>query len=72
MYAKEDATFEDVVEAAKKARLHDFIMSLSEGYDTFVFNDGCIVESGCHNELLDKGGLYYKLYNRDISTSEVF
>ncbi|MBE6049155.1 MAG: peptidase domain-containing ABC transporter [Clostridium sp.] len=30
-----------------------------------VMNDGEIVEAGTHNELLDKKGQYYKLYNTD-------
>ncbi|MBZ9603010.1 ABC transporter ATP-binding protein [Phyllobacterium chamaecytisi] len=33
-YHKSEATFEDVVEAAKAVGAHDFIMTLSEGYDT--------------------------------------
>lgn len=32
--AKEDATREEVMEAAKKAAIHDFILSLPQGYDT--------------------------------------
>lgn len=34
--AKKDATHEEVVEAAKAASLHDFIMSLEQGYETNV------------------------------------
>ncbi|MBD8941722.1 MAG: ABC transporter ATP-binding protein [Clostridiales bacterium] len=34
--AKKDATYEEVVEAAKAASLHDFIMSLEQGYETNV------------------------------------
>lgn len=147
LYAKSDASFEDVIEASKKARLHDFIMTLPDGYDTFVgdkgvqlsggekqriaiarvflknpsllildeatsaldyiteslvqeslneltknrtciivahrlstienankifvFNDKSIVESGTHDELLAKGGVYHKLYNRDSSELEI-
>ncbi len=33
-YAREDAAFEAIVEAAKSASAHDFIMSLPLGYDT--------------------------------------
>ena len=36
-YGKLNATHEEIVEAAKKANIHDFIMSLPEGYDTFVW-----------------------------------
>ena len=35
-YGRIDATDEEVVEAAKKANIHDFIMSLPDGYDTQV------------------------------------
>ena len=34
--AKLDATDEEIVEACKKASVHDFIMSLPQGYDTAV------------------------------------
>ena len=32
--ARRDATFEEIMEAAKKASIHDFILSLPEGYQT--------------------------------------
>ena len=35
-YGKIGATDEEIIEAAKKANIHDFIMSLPEGYDTEV------------------------------------
>ncbi len=37
---KEDATDEEVIEAAKKASCHDFIMSLEYGYDTLAGEAG--------------------------------
>ncbi len=33
-YGKPDASNEEIIEAAKKANIHDFIMSLPEGYET--------------------------------------
>ena len=36
--AKEDATNEEIIDACKKASIHDFIMSLDDGYDTKVGN----------------------------------
>lgn len=35
-YAKPDATMEEIIEAAKVANAHDFIMKLTDGYDTII------------------------------------
>lgn len=45
-YGKPDATDEEIVEAAKKANIHDFITSLPEGYDTFVGERGTRLSGG--------------------------
>ncbi len=45
-YGVADATEEDVVRAAKTAQLHDFIMSLAEGYDTWVGERGATLSGG--------------------------
>lgn len=45
-YGKLNATHEEIVEAAKKANIHDFIMSLPEGYDTFVGERGTRLSGG--------------------------
>ncbi|MDO5329273.1 MAG: ABC transporter ATP-binding protein [Coriobacteriia bacterium] len=45
-YAKPDATYEEVVEAARAACIHDFIESLDEGYDTFVGERGTRLSGG--------------------------
>lgn len=143
-YGKPDATFEEIVEAAKAAHAHSFIERLPHGYDTqvseqgenisegekqllciarvmlikppmlildeatssidtrteiyiqkafskmmegrtsfivahrlstireadciLVMNQGRIIEQGTHNELLQKGGFYAKLYNSQFET----
>ena len=45
-YGRPDATHEEIVEAAKKANIHDFIMSLPEGYDTFCGERGTRLSGG--------------------------
>ncbi len=45
-YGKPDATDEEIIEAAKIARLHDFIMSQPEGYDTWVGERGITLSGG--------------------------
>ena len=44
--AKPDATIEEIMEAAKKASVHEFIMSLPEGYDTKVGELGSTLSGG--------------------------
>ena len=44
--AKADATMEEVIEAAKKASLHEFILSLPLGYDTKLAELGDSVSGG--------------------------
>lgn len=44
--AKLDATHDEVVEACKKASIHDFIMSLPQGYDTMVEELGDSLSGG--------------------------
>ncbi len=45
-YGKPDATMEEIIEAAKKANIHDFIEALPEGYDTFVGERGTRLSGG--------------------------
>ena len=46
VYAKEDATKEEIIDACKKANIHDFISSLPQGYDTLVGNRGLKLSGG--------------------------
>ncbi len=45
-YGKPGASMEEIMEAAKKANIHDFIMSLLDGYDTFVGERGTRLSGG--------------------------
>lgn len=46
VYGDPEASDEEVIEAAKKARIHDFIMSLPEGYNTFIGEKGVKLSGG--------------------------
>ena len=46
MYGNPNATEEEVIEAAKNACLHDFIMGLEDGYDTFIGERGVKLSGG--------------------------
>ena len=45
-YGREDATREEVVEAAKKAGIHHFITTLEKGYDTVISENGGNISKG--------------------------
>ena len=45
-YGSGNVTREDVIRAAKAARIHDYIMSLPDGYDTVLSDDGVNVSKG--------------------------
>ena len=46
IYGKQSATDDEIIEAAKKARIHDFIMSLPDGYNTFIGEKGVKLSGG--------------------------
>jgi ATP-binding cassette subfamily B protein len=46
LYGKIDASDEEMIEAAKKAEIHDFIMTLPKGYDTEVGERGIRLSGG--------------------------
>lgn len=43
---KKGAAKEEIIEAAKKARIHDFIMSLPKGYETDIGENGGLLSGG--------------------------
>ena len=45
-YGKLDATDEEIIEAAKRANIHDYIMTLPEGYDTKIGERGVRLSGG--------------------------
>jgi len=46
LYGRLNASFDEVVEAAKKARAHEFIMSFPDGYDTYIGERGVKLSGG--------------------------
>lgn len=45
-YGKPEATNEEIIEAAKHAHIHDFILSLKDGYDSYVGERGVRLSGG--------------------------
>ena len=46
LYGRLDATDEEVIEAAKRANIHDYVMSLENGYDTEIGERGVRLSGG--------------------------
>ena len=45
-YGKPEATMEEIVDSAKQAGVHDFIMTLADGYDTVITESGDNLSQG--------------------------
>lgn len=72
-YAKADATMEEVIEVAKAAQIHDFIVSLPDGYDTIVGERGVGLSGGQKQRIAIARTLLtnYNILILDDSTSAV-
>ena len=46
LYGRPDATDDEIVEAAKRANIHDYVMGLPEGYDTVIGERGVKLSGG--------------------------
>ncbi|MGG7213079.1 ABC transporter ATP-binding protein [Clostridium nigeriense] len=46
LYGKHDATDEEVIKAAKRANIHDFIIKLPDGYNTYIGERGVKLSGG--------------------------
>lgn len=46
LYGKPEATDEEIIEAAKRANIHDYIMTLEKGYDTEIGERGVKLSGG--------------------------
>jgi ATP-binding cassette subfamily B protein len=72
-YAKPNATIEQVMEAAKTAQIHDFIISLPDGYETIVGERGIGLSGGQKQRIAIARTLLtdYSILILDDSTSAV-
>ena len=72
-YGKENATMEEVVAAARAARIHPFIMQLPQGYDTVISEDGGNISKGQKQLLTIARAMLYdaKMLILDEATSNV-
>lgn len=72
-YGKENATKEEVIEAAKAAHIHNFIMQLPEGYNTVISEDGGNISKGQKQLLTIARAMLYdsKMLILDEATSNV-
>ncbi len=72
-YGKQDATMDEVVTAAKSARIHSFIMKLPQGYNTVISEDGGNISKGQKQLLTIARAMLYnaKMLILDEATSNV-
>ncbi|UFX98430.1 ABC transporter ATP-binding protein [Candidatus Gromoviella agglomerans] len=73
MYANPRSSHEDLVDAAKKAIAHDFIMKLPNGYDTVIGDDGARLSGGEKQRICIARAILgnFKIIVLDESTSQL-
>lgn len=72
-FGRENATYEEVIEAAKAANIHSFIKRLPQGYDTVISEDGGNISKGQKQLLTIARAMLYdsKILILDEATSNV-
>lgn len=72
-YGKEGATREEVINAAKSAKIHNYIMTLPKGYNTVIYEDGGNISKGQKQLLTIARAMLYNtnLLILDEATSNV-
>lgn len=72
-YGKEGATYDEVIAAAKAARIHSYVMRLPQGYDTVISEDGGNISKGQKQLLTIARAMLYdsKMLILDEATSNV-
>jgi len=73
-YGNPEATFEEIVEVAKKCQIHEFITSLPDGYDTPVGDLGGMLSGGERQRITIARGLLKKdakIFLLDEATSNL-
>lgn len=66
LYGRLDATDEEVMEAARRANIHEYILSLPDGYDTQIGERGVRLSGGQKQRLSNRAGLFEKPANPDF------